>query len=266
MLLIKIGGGKTINWEGICEDMASLAIKEKTILVHGANEQRDEIAAKLSAPTKTVISPSGISSVYTDKKAMDIFLMVYAGLVNKKVVAMMHQYGLNAVGLSGIDGKLWKAKHKKEILVKEGSKVKLLKGNLTGRVESIDIKLINILLEHNYLPVICPPAISFENKIVNTDNDWATAVMAEALKIKKIVSLFEAPGLLKNPEDENSLIRHIEKSRIDDYLHYARKRMKKKVLGAKRAINGGVEFIYWGDGRIENPIKNALKGNGTIIS
>lgn len=76
---------------------------------------------------KTVLSPSGITSVYTDEEALNVFLIAYHGLVNKRIVARMHQFGMNAVGLSGVDGKLWQAKAKKERLIKEGDKVKLLK-------------------------------------------------------------------------------------------------------------------------------------------
>lgn len=266
MILIKAGGGKGINWEGLCQDLVEISKKEKIVLVHGANARRDEIANKLAVPTKTVTSPSGISSVYTDEVAIDIFLMAYAGLVNKRIVAMLQKHKLNAVGLSGVDGRLWEAKNKKDILIKEGNKVKLLKGNLTGRVERINTGLINLLIDNGYLPVICPPALSHEDEILNTDSDLAAAVMAEALGITQIISLFEAPGLLKDPKDEQSVVAHIEKTEIDDFLKYAGKRMKKKVLGAKRAIEAGVETIYWGDGRREHPIQAALAGEGTIIS
>ncbi len=265
MLLIKIGGGKEINWEGICKDISYLFSREKLILVHGASAYRDELAKKLSVPVKTVTSPSGITSVFTDEQLMDVFLMSYAGLVNKKIVAMLHKKGVNAIGLSGVDGKLWQAKPKKEILVKEGEKKFLLNNNLTGKVESINSELITLLLNNNYLPVICSPAISFEGEILNTDNDWAIAVMAEALKIKKMVVLFESPGLLKDPDDERTLISYIKKENIEDYFHFAKGRMKKKIMGAKRAIEGGVEVIYWGDGRVENPVLNALEGKGTVI-
>ena len=265
MILIKVGGGKNINWSSICQDLSSLAETEKLIIVHGASVQRDQIAKKLGIPTQTVTSPSGISSVYTDETALDVFLMVYAGLVNKKTVALMRQAGLNAIGLSGVDGGLWRAKAKKNILVKEGKKVKLLNGNLTGRVEAINTQLIKILVENDYIPVICPPALSFENEIVNTDNDWAIAVMAKSLKIKRMVSVFEAPGLLANPDDEHSLIPIIARTHIDDYLSVARNRMKKKILGAKKALEGGVDIIYWGDSRIPNPITSALNGEGTVI-
>ncbi len=266
MLLIKAGGGKTINWDGICRDISYLISNDKIVLVHGASSCRDEIAEKLSIPVRTVVSPSGISSVYTDEKLLDVFLMAYAGLVNKKIVAMLQRYRVNAVGLSGVDGKLWLAKPKKDIMVKEEGRIKLLKDNLTGRVERVNTELLNILIEIDYLPVLCSPAISSEGEILNTDNDLAIAVMAEALKIKRMVILFENPGLLENPEDEKSLIRKIEKEKIEDYLRFAQGRMKKKLMGVKRAIEGGVEIIYLGDGRIENPVLTALDGKGTVIS
>ena len=266
MLLIKAGGGRDINWNGIARDIAYLISREKVVLVHGASYYRDNLARRLSISIKTVVSPSGITSVYTDQQLLDVLLMAYAGLVNKKVVARLQKEGVRAVGLSGVDGELWQAKAKKEIMAREGERVILLKNNLTGRVEEINTELINLLVENNYLPVICSPAISFEKEIVNTDNDWAIAIMAEKLKIKKLVVLFEKPGLLENPDDERTLVPRVEKEKIEDYLAFARGRMKKKMLGAKRAIEGGVEVIFWGDGRIENPILNALEGKGTVIS
>ncbi|MBI3366095.1 [LysW]-aminoadipate kinase, partial [Candidatus Roizmanbacteria bacterium] len=206
MILVKVGGGKTINWNFIAKDISQLQKKDTIVIVHGASVKRDEIADKLGAPTKTVTSPSGITSVYTDEKALEIFLMVYSGLANKQIVAVLQKYGVNAVGLSGVDGKLWQAKAKKELLVKEGNKIKLIKDNKTGRVEKINTKLVSILLENGYIPVISAPAISYENEIVNTDNDWAAAIMAGSLHVEKLVYLFEAPGLLKNHKDELSII------------------------------------------------------------
>lgn len=266
MKLIKIGGGRKINWEYIAEDIVELVKKEKVIVVHGASGIRDDIAKELNAPTKTVISPSGISSVYTDQKALDIFLMTYAGLVNKKIVATFQKHRINAVGLSGVDGRLWEGKRKSDMYVQEGSKTKLITDNVTGRVEKVNIHLINVLIENDYVPVICPPAISYESEIINTDNDFAVAIMIKELGIKTLISLFEAPGMLEKVRDEKSLIPKIKRSQIDNYLKYAEGRMKKKLMGAKKAFENGVKTIYWGDGRIRNPIKNVLSGGGTIIN
>lgn len=266
MILIKIGGGKNINWEYIAEDLVEISKKEKVVVVHGASGIRDDIAKKLNTPTRTIVSPSGISSVYTDQNAIDVFLMVYPGLVNKKIVATFQKHGLNAVGLSGVDGKIWQAMWKKNIYVQENEKVKLITGNLTGKVEKINTHLLCLLIDNNYIPVLCPPAITNDGVIVNSDNDWAVAMLADALKINKVVSLFEAPGMLKDHKDERSVIAHVNKNEISTIMQYANGRMKKKVIGAQKALELGVETIYWGDGRIKNPVTKAMEGRGTIIS
>lgn len=267
MILIKIGGGTGINIDYICKDIKSLIDGgEKIVLVHGASTKRDAIAKELNHPTKTIISPTGVSSVYTDEKAIDIFLMAYAGLVNKRLVAKLQQAGVNAVGLTGVDGKLWQGKRKKVVYSQEGEKTKLITDSMTGKVDQINSNLINLLLDNGYVPVVCPPAISEDNEIINTDNDWATGVMVEALQIEKMIVLFEAPGMLKTFGDDSSLIRTIDKNNLDSFLQYAQGRMKKKLLGAKEAFRNGLKNMYWSDGRVENPVINALKGVGTIIS
>ncbi|OGK17114.1 acetylglutamate kinase [Candidatus Roizmanbacteria bacterium RIFCSPHIGHO2_01_FULL_39_12c] len=266
MLILKVGGGKSINWDFIAQDLISIQKKEKLIIVHGASVKRDEIANKLGHPTKVITSASGIDSVYTDDVALDIFLMVYSGLVNKKIVALLQKYGLNALGLSGVDGKLWEAKAKKDLLVKEGKKIILIRDNKTGRVEKINTKLINILLKSNYIPVISAPALSYAGEIVNTDNDWAAAVMAGTLKSQFLVYLFEAPGMLEDFSDPGTLIKKISQEKFINYLQYAKSRMKKKLLAVKKALDLGVEKIYFGDGRIKNPVVSALKGNGTTFT
>jgi len=192
--------------------------------------------------------------------------MAYSGLVNKTIIAKLLSYGVNAVGLSGIDGRLWQAKKKGVIMIKENEKVKLLKGNLTGRVEKINDRLITLLVNNGYVPVISAPAISHDSEIVNTDNDFATAVMAGSLGVAEVVYLFEAPGLLKDFNDKKSIITHIDKNNLGEFMNFAQGRMKKKLLGVKKAFELGVKKVYFGDGRIKNPIKNVLKGNGTIIS
>ena len=250
----------------IAEDLSVLIHHgEQVVVVHGASATRDEVAQKLGIPTRTIISPSGVSSVYTDDDAIDVFLMTYAGLVNKRIVVTLQKHGINAMGLSGVDGRLWEAQRKDVIYAAEGGKVRLITGNLTGKVEKVNNALLKLLLDNSYVPVVCPPAISFDNQIVNTDNDFATAVMIEALGIKEMVVLFEAPGMLKDVHDDTSIIPEIEKEKISSYLEFAAGRMKKKLLGSQKAFERGVQKIYWGDGRIEHPVLNAIAGKGTVI-
>ena len=240
-------------------------MKEKVILVHGANWQMEEISKRLGQKTKMVTSPSGYTSRYTDKQTLEALTMVYSGLVNKQIVAKLQALGVNAVGLSGIDGRIWEGEWKKVVLSKEGGKTKVIRDNFQGKVVKVNDKLLRLLLENNYLPVLTIPAISFGNQVINVDNDRAIAVMAKALGIKKLVVLFEAPGLLKDAGDPKSIVKNIQANKIEDYLKYAQGRMKKKILGAKEAVQAGVKIIYWADGRTKNPIKKALKGEGTVI-
>jgi [amino group carrier protein]-L-2-aminoadipate 6-kinase len=265
MILVKVGGAKNLNWNEIGTDLKTLSEKEQIILVHGASKIRDDIAVQMGAPTQTVVSPSGVSSVFTDQTAMDIFLMSYPGLVNKTIVAKLQQLGINAIGLSGVDGRIWEGVRKDKILIKENGKIFAKTGNMTGRVEKINTKLILDLLGSGYLPVITPPAISYEGEIINVDNDLAIAVMGRELKIEKLVVLFEAPGLLEKFGDESSLIKEIPKDKIDDFLKFGEGRMKKKIIGAKEALNNGVSEVIFGDSRVNNPIQNALNYAGTVI-
>jgi len=265
MLLVKIGGGRSLNWEGIGRDIAVVSAHEPVVVVHGANAFRDDLAGRLGLATRRVLSPSGIESVYTDESAIEVFLMAYPGVVNTRLVAALRRSRVNAFGLSGVDGGLWIAKAKEEILAREGAKVRLLSGNLTGRVERVNTRLLRALLDLGFTPVISPPAVSGDGRILNTDNDHAAAVTAASLSITRMVSLFEAPGLLRDPDDEASLLARIPADGLNRFREFARGRMQRKLMGAAKALETGVKTIYWGDGRIEHPVLNALEGRGTVI-
>ena len=113
MILIKIGGGSQLNLPAIAQDIQDLSLKESVIVVHGANAERDRLAEKLGHATRYLTSPSGHQGVYTDEQAIEIMLMAYSGLVNKKIVALFRSHGINALGLSGVDGGLWQGERKK---------------------------------------------------------------------------------------------------------------------------------------------------------
>ncbi|MBI4066855.1 [LysW]-aminoadipate kinase [Candidatus Gottesmanbacteria bacterium] len=264
MILIKIGGGKNINWEYIAQDIKDL--KEQVIIVHGANAWMTEISQKLGLTERTIISPSGQTSRYTDNKTMDLITMVYSGLINKKIVATLQKFGLNAIGLAGVDGKLWLGKRKDVILSQEGTKIKTIRDSLTGNVISVNKKLIALLLGAGYIPVLTIPAITEKGEMINVDNDRAVALMVKDLNIKTVIMLFEAPGLLKDKDDEKLVIKTIKFDQLDKYIKNSEGRMRKKLLGMKEAFTHGLPKAYFGDGRIKSPITAALKGGGTIIS
>jgi acetylglutamate/LysW-gamma-L-alpha-aminoadipate kinase len=274
MLLIKIGGGLGTNFELISQDIANISndSNEKIIFVHGANGPRDQLAEQLGVPTKRIISPSGMTSVHTDERAIEVLTMAYAGLINKRWVSHLLQNNIQAVGLSGIDGQLLVGQRKKVLIsqvedtLRGTSKKVLIRNTYTGRVNQVNTDLLNILLDGGYMPVITQPAVTKEGVMINTDNDLNSALIASEMNADKMVMLFEAPGVMRDINDPGSLIRTISREELPEIIGYAKGTMKKKVLGAMAALDNGVREIYWGDSRIKDPISNALKGNGTKIS
>ena len=101
--------------------------------------------------------------------------------------------------------------------------------------------------------------------MVNVDGDRAAAAIAAALGAETLLLLTNVPGLLRHFPDESSLISHIPRAEIDDYLPVAEGRMKKKVLGASEALMGGVGRVILGDARRLTPVSDALAGAGTVI-
>ena len=173
---------------------------------------------------------------------------------------------MNAIGLSGIDGRLLVAKRKDSIKIIENGKKKILRNDFTGRITEVNTTLLNSLVESGYTPVIAPIAISEEGYGVNCDGDRASAMIAGALSVNDLIIFTNVPGLLENIEDESSLIKQIPKGQIEKFSEFAQGRMKKKIMGASEAIDGGVENIRFAHGGIENPLSNALAGECTTIS
>jgi acetylglutamate/LysW-gamma-L-alpha-aminoadipate kinase len=141
----------------------------------------------------------------------------------------------------------------------------VLRDDFTGKVEKINTTLLHTLMAAGYLPVITPPAISYEGEAINVDGDRASAATAIALNVDTLIILSNVPGLLEHFPDEASLIRHIPAQKLDAFMEVAQARMKKKVMGAQEALAGGLKRVVFADGRVENPLQRALSGEGTVI-
>ncbi|WP_339095885.1 [LysW]-aminoadipate kinase [Deinococcus sp. VB142] len=267
MIVVKVGGSSGIDYDAVCADLAERHRSgEKLILVHGGSGETNRVAEALGHPPRFVTSPSGYTSRFTDRETLEIFEMVYCGKMNKGIVERLQRLGVNAVGLSGLDGRIFEGKHKDSVRSVEGGKVKVLRGDYTGTVEKVNTGLIELLLDAGYLPVLTPPAASYEGVAINVDGDRAAAALAVALKAEAMLLLSNVPGLLRDFPDESSLIRHIPANDVESYLAFAQDRMKKKVLGAAEAVAGGVGRVVFGDARAGKPITAALEGAGTVVS
>ncbi|WP_234554669.1 [LysW]-aminoadipate kinase [Thermus caliditerrae] len=268
MIVVKVGGAEGIDYGAVAKDAAALW-KEgvRLLLVHGGSALTNRVAEALGHPPRFLTHSGGQVSRLTDKETLDIFLMVYCGLTNKRLVELLQKEGVNALGLSGVDGRLLEGRRKTAVKYVEDGKVKIHRGDYTGTVERVNRALLDLLLEAGYLPVITPPAISYEGEAINTDGDQVAALLATAYGAEALVYLSNVPGLLANYPDEASLVREIpvEKVEAPEYLALAQGRMKRKVMGAVEAVRGGVKRVVFADARVENPIRRALAGEGTVV-
>jgi acetylglutamate/LysW-gamma-L-alpha-aminoadipate kinase len=262
MIIVKIGGGKEINLKGIVQDLA--ALPEPFMVVHGANAVRDEIAAKMGFPTQSVTSVSGYSSVLSDANAIDAIMMGYAGIQNKRLVELCQQHGINAVGLSGLDGKLIQGVRNKGIRVRQNEKTLVLR-DLSGKPKAVNTELLRLLLDHGYTPLICIPIIDETNSAINSENDDIVGLLQETLRADTVIQLIEAPGFMEDIHDQNSLVKEISKTELSDREAQVQGRMKRKMLALRRLMESGAGKVIISDGRVERPIQEALSGKGTVI-
>ena len=262
MIIVKIGGGRDINIQGIVADLAALT--EKFIIVHGANALRDKLAEDLGQPKQVITSVKGYASVYSDEKLLDVMMMAYAGLRNKRIVELCHQHGINAVGLSGIDGKVIQGKRNRGIRVMQNGKKKIVR-DYSGKPEMVNEGFLQMLLEKDYVPVLTVPIIDEHNVAINTENDDVVRVLQEFVRADTILNLIEAPGFLEDKNDEDSVIRKISPVELEAREQQVEGRMRRKMLSLRRLFEHGATRVIIGDGRSEHPVADALAGEGTII-
>lgn len=267
IIVVKLGGTEGVDFSAICTDAAELLAQgQKLVFVHGGSAEANALGEAIGSPPKFITSPSGYTSRYTNRETLEVFLMAVNGKVNSLLTEQLRGLGINAFGLSGMDGGLMVATRKGSIQSVENGKRKIIRDDYTGKIETVNVALLDMLLGAGYLPVIAPVAVSQKGEALNVDADRAAAMVASALKAETLILLTAVPGLMKNFPDESSLIRQLPQNQLSAALEAAQGRMKKKVLGAEEALQGGVGKIIIADGRIANPILSALAGNGTVIT
>lgn len=263
MLIIKVGGS-LLNLDPLLRDIASC--HDPLVLVHGANRELNELASRLGHPPRMVTSERGEISRYTDAQTMEYFLMAYAGKVNKRIVERLRGLGVNAVGLTAMDGGIAIGRRKPDLRIKEEGKVKLLHGDHSGTIEQVEPRLLRLLLEAGYLPVLTPPAISHDGVAINVDGDRLAMEVAAALGAERLLILADTPGFLHDPDDEASVVPRIQGAEIESHFASARGRARVKLLAAQQALRRGITAVGLADGRREHPLLDALEGAGTWIS
>ncbi len=264
VLVVKLGGGADIDPQPLLEELAHL--DRPWVLVHGGNEELSALSERLGHPPRFVTSPSGHVSRFTDETTMEHIQMSYRGRINNDLVRRLNNLGCSAIGLSGVDGGLLRARRKDSVRVVENGRKMILRGDHTGTITQVNATLLQTLLDAGHRPVVTLPALADDGTAVNVDGDRAAASIAAALGASDLVNLSNVPGLLRDVDDPTSLIPRIAASELDEMGRFAQGRFRKKILAVEEALAGGVSNIVLGSAHGSTPLAAALAGQGTVIA
>ena len=225
------------------------------IVVHGGGPEISAMLERLNIESSFV---NGLR--VTDHSTMEIVEMVLGGKVNKEIVSGLNASGGRAIGISGHDGGLIQAR------VADDSGAM----GFVGEVEKIDPQIIETVIENGYIPVIAPIGIDHQQQSYNINADLVAAAIAVVMKAEKLVLLTDVPGLLNDPQDDESLISVLKMSDIPGYIEKGTIAggMIPKVQCCREAVAGGVGRTHIIDGRIPHSILLEIftdRGVGTMV-
>ncbi|ELZ57590.1 MULTISPECIES: acetylglutamate/acetylaminoadipate kinase [unclassified Haloferax] len=266
-VVVKIGGAKAVDPQGAVSDVAHLVANgTDVVVVHGGSTAVDETLEELGEEPTYVESPSGVSGRFTDERTMEVFSMVMPGKLNTDLTALFREAGVDALGLSGVDGGLLTGPRKSAVRVVEDGKKKIKRGDHSGKITAVNATLLETLLDGGYTPVVTVPMLADDGVPVNADADRAAAAVAGALGAKLVV-LTDVKGVYADPDDESTLIETADTPEEFSALESAAEGfMTKKVMAAKEALDGGAAEVVVSDANLNDPIVTALNGGGTHVT
>ena len=261
-IVVKYGGSAMTDdslKRCFAEDIALLSfIGIKPVVVHGGGPQIGELLKKIGKESRFV---KGLR--VTDQETMDVVEMVLVAKINKDVVSMINHLGGKAVGVSGRDGGLIKAKKAQPARLAEGDEDL----GLVGEVETISPELIGSLEERNFIPVIAPVGAGPEGKAYNINADTAAGALSAALAAEKFVLLTDVPGVM---DSNGQLLSSLTEDGAEELLKsgVASGGMIPKLRCCLTALRGGVPKAHVIDGRVPHAVVLEIltdEGIGTEI-
>lgn len=260
VIVVKYGGSAMVDEmlkKKVIQDVALLKlIGFKPIVVHGGGKEISKWVKKSGMTPKFI---NGLR--VTDAETMEIAEMVL-GKVNKSLVQLMQNLGVNAVGISGKDGGLLRVTKK----LSEGKDI-----GFVGEVKEVDTALLNTLLENNFVPVLCPIGLGLHDTYsYNINADDAACAVASAMNAEKLAFLTDIEGVYENPLNPDTLISRMSTSEAEAFLKSgnAGGGMLPKIRNCIDAVNSGVNRVHILDGRIPHCLLLEFftnKGIGTLI-
>jgi len=258
-------GGNAMTEEKLKHSFASDVVLLRLIginpvIVHGGGPQIDDQLRKVGKKGEFV---QGMR--VTDAETMDVVEMVLGGQVNTDIVNLINQHGGRAVGLSGTDGPLIRAR--KMMMRGAENPHELIDIGQVGEVESIDPEIVRLLASQNFIPVIAPVGVGKDGESYNINADLVAGKLAEILKAEKLVVLTNIPGVL---DKSGNLLTGLTAKRIDELFADGTISggMLPKIGSALEAVKNGVNSCHIIDGRVEHAVLLEIltsAGVGTLI-
>jgi len=265
---IKYGGNAMVSddlKEKVMQDIALMKyVGIRPVIVHGGGPEITGFLKKVGKESSFV---AGLR--VTDEETVEIAEMVLDGKVNSEIVNLLNRRGVRAVGLSGKDAGLIKAK-KKLATVYEGEDKKKVDIGYVGQVESIDTRIIRDLLDGGYVPIIAPIGVGGDGESYNINADYVAAEIAGALQAEKLLLLTDVEGIYKNFEDKSSFVSTLHQQEAEDWIREGvlTGGMIPKVEACLRSLAQGTGKTHIIDGRLGHSIILELftaKGIGTQV-
>ena len=230
------------------------------VVVHGGGPQIDELLKQLGKKGEFI---QGMR--VTDAETMDVVEMVLGGQVNKEIVNLINQHGGRAVGLTGMDGGLIRAR--KMLVRSAADSDELLDIGQVGEVDSIDPEIVHRLHTHDFIPVIAPLGVGKKGETYNINADLVAGKMAEVLKAEKLIVLTNTPGVL---DKNGNLLTGLSAKKVDELFADGTISggMLPKISSALDAVKNGVTTCHIIDGRVEHALLLEVltdEGVGTLI-
>ncbi len=263
--VIKCGGHGAVDPDAVCADVAELhGRRRRIVLVHGGSADIEELAGQLGIVPRRLVSPDGVSARYTDATMLDVVTLALAGRVKPRLVCALARLDVPAVGLTGLDGNLLRARRKAAHRAVIDGRRKLVRDDHSGRITDVNADLLVGLLGSGMVPVVSPPALAADGAPVNADADRVAAAVAAALHAQALVMLTGAPGVLADVDDESSALPVYQVPATGAPADVSGG-MRLKLVAAREALAAGVPRVLIADGRRERPVTAALAGEATRV-
>lgn len=258
-VVVKYGGSAMSSEQlkqSIIQDISMLKyLGVNIVLVHGGGKDITQTLKKMNKTTNFI---NGLR--VTDAETAEIAEMVLSGKISKALVKDLQSHGLNAVGISGKDGKTFEV----------SKEIKDVDLGFVGKIDKVNTELLNTLLENNYIPVFSPIAYDNNGDTYNINADYAASAIAGALKAQKLIFLTDTNGILKDSNDNTSVISQVTKKKALEYIetNIIKGGMIPKVQCCIEAIEEGVKSVHILDGNLPHSILLEIftsKGCGTMM-